>query len=135
MASWLLKTESSTYSWDDLVREQKTRWDGITNPAALIAIRQMRAGDEALIYHSGAERAVVGIARITRGAYQDPAQDDPRRAVVDLEPVRALKVPVALAAVKAEPALADFALVRNSRLSTMPVEPAVRRALGRLGVK
>ncbi|MBA2291405.1 MAG: EVE domain-containing protein [Gemmatimonadales bacterium] len=135
MASWLLKTESSTYSWDDLVKAGKTRWDGVTNPAALIAIRQMRAGDEALIYHSGAERALVGIAKITRGAYQDPASNDPRRAVVDLAPVRPLKAPVTLSAVKAEPTLAEFALVRNSRLSTMPVEPAVRRILTRLGVR
>ncbi len=135
MASWLLKTEPSTYSWDDLVREGKTRWDGITNSSALIAIRQMRAGDEALIYHSGDERALVGIATITRGAYQDPAQDDPRRAVVDLEPVRALKAPVTLSAIKAEPALADFSLVRNSRLSTMPVDAAVRRVLTKLGVR
>ncbi len=135
MASWLLKTEPSTYSWDDLVREGKTRWDAITNPAALIAIRQMRAGDEALIYHSGAERAVVGIAKIIRGAYQDPASDDPRRAVVDLAPVRVLKAPVTLSAVKAEPALANFSLVRNSRLSTMPVNAAVRRVLTKLGVR
>ena len=78
MPSYLLKTEPSTYSWDDLVREGRTVWDGITNAAALIAIRQMRAGDEAIIYHSGKERAIVGIAKIVKSAYQDPKRDDPK---------------------------------------------------------
>ncbi len=135
MASWLLKTEPSTYSWDDLVRERKTRWDGITNAAALIAIRQMRAGDEALIYHSGKDRAVMGIAKVVKGAYADPAGNDPKLAVVDIAPVRALAEPVPLAAVKAVAALADFSLVRISRLSTMPVSASHRKELTKLGVK
>ena len=92
MTSWLLKTEPSTYSWSDLVRDGKTVWDGVTNAAALIHLRAMQTGDEALIYHSGDERAIVGIARITRGGHPDPGLDDPKRAVVDLKPVRALKV-------------------------------------------
>src|SRR5690606_38860447 len=94
MASFLLKTEPSTYSWDDLVREKRTVWDGITNAAALIAIRQMKAGDEAIIYHSGKDKAIVGIARIVKGAYQDPKRDDPKLAVVDVAPVKALERPI-----------------------------------------
>lgn len=133
-ASWLLKTEPSTYSWQDLVREKRTVWDGITNAAALIAIRQMKKGDEALIYHSGGERAIVGIAKIVKGAYQDPKRDDPKLAVVDVAPVKELAEPVPLAAIKARKELADFPLVRISRLSTMPVTAEERSVLKELGV-
>lgn len=133
-ASWLLKTEPSTYSWQDLVREKRAVWDGITNAAALIAIRQMKKGDEALIYHSGDERAIVGIAKIVKGAYQDPKQDDPKLAVVDVAPVKALAEPVPLAVIKARKELASFPLVRISRLSTMPVTAEERRVLRELGV-
>jgi predicted RNA-binding protein with PUA-like domain len=133
-ACWLLKTEPSTYSWQDLVRDKRTVWDGITNAAALIAIRQMKQGDEALIYHSGGERAIVGIAKIVKGAYQDPKRDDPKLAVVDVAPVKPLAEAVPLAAIKARTDLADFALVRISRLSTMPVTPAQRNVLRVLGV-
>ena len=133
-ACWLLKTEPSTYSWQDLVREKRTVWDGITNAAALIAIRQMKQGDEALIYHSGGERAIVGIAKIVKGAYQDPKRDDPKLAVVDVAPVKPLAEPVPLAAIKARTDLADFALVRISWVSTMPVTPAQRKVLKELGV-
>ena len=132
--SWLLKTEPSTYSWTDLVREKRTTWDGVTNAAALGAIRQMKAGDEALIYHSGEERAIVGIAKIVKDAYQDPKRDDPKLAVVDVAPVKALDAPVTLAAIKADKRLADFALVRISRLSTMAVSAAHRKLLQELGV-
>lgn len=135
MASFLLKTEPSTYAWADLVRDGRTTWDGVTNAAALIAIRQMRTGDEALIYHSGKDKAIVGIARIVKGAYPDPKLDDPKLAVVDLAPVRALKAPIPLARIKQEKALADFGLVRISRLSTMPVSEKHREILMRLGVK
>lgn len=134
MASWLLKTEPSTYSWDDLVRERRATWDGVTNAAALIAIRQMKAGDEALIYHSGGDKAIVGIATVVKGAYQDPGNDDPKLAVVDLAPVRALAHPIPLAAVKAVKGLANFGLVRISRLSTMPVSATHRKLLEKLGV-
>ncbi len=135
MPSFLLKTEPSTYSWSDLVREGRTTWDGITNAAALIAIRQMRRGDEAIIYHSGKDKAIVGIAKITKGAYQDPKRDDPKLAVVDVAPVRAIDPPIPLAAIKAEKGLADFGLVRISRLSTMPVSDRHRKLLAGLGVR
>lgn len=135
MASWLLKTEPSTYSWQDLVRDRRTTWDGVRNAAALIAIRQMKAGDEAIIYHSGGEKAVVGIAKIVKGAYADPNGGDPKLAVVDVAAVRAVDPPVPLAAIKAVKGLAEFGLVRISRLSTMPVSPAHRKLLEKLGVK
>jgi predicted RNA-binding protein with PUA-like domain len=135
MASFLLKTEPTTYSWDDLVREGRTVWDGVTNAAALNAIRSMKKGDEALIYHSGKDKAIVGIARVVKDSYADPKQKDPKLAVVDVEPVRPLDVPVTLAQVKADPRLADFALVRISRLSTMPVGEKHRKLLEGLGVR
>ena len=140
--AWLLKTEPSTYSWGDLVRDGKTVWDGVSNAAALINLRAMRTGDEALIYHSGDGKAIVGIARITRGAYADPKLKDPKRVVIEVQPVRALKTPVTLAAVKAEPtpppadpALAQLGLVRMSRLSCMPVSAEQRAVLRKLGVR
>ena len=94
--SWILKTEPSTYSWDDLLREGTTAWEGVTSPAALIHLRAMAAGDEALIYHSGNVRAIVGIAGIASDPYPDPGLGDPRRVVVDVTPWRPLKAPVTL---------------------------------------
>jgi len=135
MASFLLKSEPSTYSWADLLREKRTVWDGIRNAAALIAIRQMKAGDEAIIYHSGNERAIVGIAKIVKGAYQDPKHDDPKLAVVDVVPVKELDEAIPLARIKGEKGLADFVLVRITRLSTMPVTPAQRKILKKQGAR
>jgi predicted RNA-binding protein with PUA-like domain len=129
MNRWLLKTEPSTYAWADLVRERRATWDGVANPSALGHMRAMRKGDEAFIYHTGDEKAIVGIARVASDAYVDPKLADPKRVVVDLEPVRALKHPVTLASVKADKRFADFALVRISRLSVMPVTPAQWEAL------
>jgi predicted RNA-binding protein with PUA-like domain len=123
MAYWLLKTEPTTYSWDDLVREGTTIWDGVANNAALKHMRAMQVGDEALIYHSGDVRAAVGLARISKAAYQDPQKDDPKAIVVDVEALRPLARPVTLGQIKAEPALASWALVREARLSVMPCSP------------
>jgi predicted RNA-binding protein with PUA-like domain len=119
--AWLLKTEPSTYSFDDLRRDKRTTWDGVSNPVALKNIRAMRKGDQAFVYHTGDEKAIVGVARIASDPFADPKLDDARRVVIDLEPVRALRKPVTLAAVKADRRFADFALVRISRLSVMPV--------------
>jgi len=127
--SWLLKTEPSTYSFDDLVRDKRTTWDGVSNPVALKNLRAMRKGDQAFVYHTGAEKAIVGIARIAGDPRPDPKLDDPRLVVVELEPVRGLRTPVSLAAVKADRRFADFALVRISRLSVMPVPPDTWKAL------
>ncbi|HWA59449.1 MAG TPA: EVE domain-containing protein [Gemmatimonadales bacterium] len=118
---WLLKTEPSTYSFDRLVTEGQAVWDGVRNNLALKYLREMKAGDQILIYHSGSDKAVVGQAKVVRAAYPDPNGDDPKLVVVDLVPAGRLAKPVPLSAVKAEPSLADLPLVRMPRLSVMPV--------------
>lgn len=130
MNRWLLKTEPSQYSFADLVRERRTTWDGVSNPLALKHLRAIQRGDLVFVYHTGDEKAVIGIARAVADAKVDPR--NARLAVVDLEPDQALARPVTLAEIKADPAFADFALVRLSRLSVMPVpEPVWRRLLQR----
>lgn len=119
MAYWLMKSEPGTYSWDDLVRDGATEWDGVRNPTARIHLRAMNEGDEAFFYHSGDERQVVGIMRVTREAAPDPR--DSNWVSVAVEPVRPLARPVTLKAIKAEPSLAKMELVRLSRLSVSPV--------------
>src|SRR5881296_3733524 len=118
---WLLKTEPDQYSYADLVRDGATVWDGVSNNAALKHMRAMQPGDLALFYHSGDERRAVGLAEVTSAAYPDPHAGDPRLVVVNIKPLRSLAKPVTLAAVKSDPAFADFALVRQSRLSVVPV--------------
>jgi len=120
---WLLKTEPEHYSYADLERDGATVWDGVANNAALLHIRSMQPGDLALIYHTGDQRQAVGLAEITSAPYPDPQAGDPKLVVVDLRPLRQLPQPVTLAAVKADPAFADFALVRQGRLSVVPVTP------------
>ena len=118
MAHWLMKSESGVYSWDDLVRDKTTEWDGVRNPTARIHLRAMKKGDEAFFYHSGDERQVVGIMRVSREARPDPK--DPAWVSVQVEPVRPIS-PVTLKQIKAEPSLAKMELVRLSRLSVSPV--------------
>ena len=118
MAHWLMKSEPGVYSWDDLVRDKSTEWDGVRNPTARIHLRAMAVGDEAFFYHSGDERQVVGIMRVSRGGRPDPK--DANWVSVEVEPVRPLG-PVTLKAIKAEPGLAKMELVRLSRLSVSPV--------------
>ena len=124
MAYWILKTEPSTYSFDQLERDRSAVWDGVSNPLALKHLREMQPGDEVLIYHTGDEKAVVGLARVTSAAYPDPKAKDPKLVVVDLKPVKRLKGPVTLAAIKAEPVFQDLALVRMPRLSVVPATAA-----------
>lgn len=119
MAYWLMKSEPSSYSWADLVRDGGTMWDGVRNNAARLHLRAMKAGDEALFYQSMEDRSVVGIMRIT-GTGQ-PDGDDGSWVKVPVEPVRPLAKPVALAAIKAESRLAKMELIRQSRLSVAPV--------------
>ncbi len=126
---WLLKTEPSTYGFDDLVREGRTVWDGVKNAVALKHLRAMRRGDEVLVYHTGKEKQIVGTARVAADPYPDPRGKDPKLVVVDLEAGSRLPAPVTLASVKADPAFADFALVRLPRLSVMPVSPDQGRRL------
>ena len=122
MAHWLMKSEPESYSWDDLVRDAGTEWDGVRNNAARLHLKAMKPGDEAFFYHSMSDRAVVGIMRVTRAARPDPR--DPDWVSVRVEPVRPLARPVTLAAIKAEPALAKMELIRQSRLSVAPVRDA-----------
>jgi predicted RNA-binding protein with PUA-like domain len=123
MSFWLLKSEPDNYSYADLERDGATIWDGVANNTALMHIRTMQPGDLALIYHTGDQRQAVGLAEITSAPYADPQAGDPKLVVVDLRPLRRLPQPVTLAAVKADPAFADFALVRQGRLSVVPVTP------------
>jgi predicted RNA-binding protein with PUA-like domain len=118
---WLFKTEPSVYSWADLVRDRRTVWDGVKNALALRHLAAVAKGDEVLIYHTGDEKAAVGIAKAARGAYPDPKQKDARLLVVDLEPVKALARPVTLGEMRANRRLAGFDLLRLPRLSVMPV--------------
>lgn len=121
---WLLKTEPQAYSWQRLERDRRTVWDGVKNALALRHLAATAPGDEALVYHTGEERAAVGIARVARGAYPDPAAKDRRLVVIDLEPVRALPRPVPLAEMRASAKLAGFDLLRLPRLSVVPVSAA-----------
>ena len=123
MAYWLLKTEPSTYSWSDLVREKKASWDGISNATALIHLRSMKKGDLALIYHTGGEKAAVGVAEIASNPYPDPKQKDHKLVVVDLKPKTPLGKPVTLDQIKSDKAFEGFDLLRISRLSVVPVPP------------
>jgi predicted RNA-binding protein with PUA-like domain len=118
---WILKTDADTYPFDQFVRERRAVWDGVSNALALKHIRSMAKGDHAFIYHSGDEKALVGLARIVSDPYPDPKSDDPRLAVVDVEAGDRLAHPVTLAAIKADPAFAELGLVRMSRLSVVPV--------------
>ena len=129
MAHWILKTEPTTYAFADLVRERRTRWEGVSNAVALKHIRSMREGDDALIYHTGNEKSLIGSARIVSEPYPDPGQDDPRLVVVDIEAGTPLARPVTLAEIKADPAFRDLGLVRLSRLSVVPVEPDLWKRL------
>jgi predicted RNA-binding protein with PUA-like domain len=119
MAYWLMKSEPSSYSWEDLVRDGGTAWDGVRNNAARLHLRAMKPGDEAFFYHSMDERAVVGIMRIA--GIGQPDGEDGSWVKVPVEPVRPLNKPVTLAQIKAEPRLAKMELIRQSRLSVAPV--------------
>ncbi len=120
MNYWLVKTEPGTYSWEDLVRDKKTTWDGVRNFQARNNLKAMKKGDLAFFYHSGDDKAVIGISKVSKEAYPDPKDKD--WLVVDLEVNKKLKNPVTLAQVKAIKKLADMVLVRVSRLSVQPVK-------------
>ena len=118
---WLVKTEPFKYSWEDLVKDGWTYWDGVRNYEARNNIRAMAVGDQLLFYHSNEDRAVVGIAEVIREHYQDPTTDDDRWSVVDIKPLQALSAPVTLAEIKREPRLSNMQLVTRGRLSVSPV--------------
>ena len=121
---WLAKSEPDAYSWDDLVRDEWTYWDGVRNYEARNNLRKMAVGDRMLYYHSGKARAVAGIAEVIREHYQDPTTEDARWSAVDIKPLKALPRAVTLREIKADPRLADMQLVRRGRLSVTPVTPA-----------
>lgn len=124
MPSYILKTEPSTYSFDDLVRDKRTVWDGISNPVALKHLRGVKKGDTLLIYHSGEQKSVVGLARAASAAYQDPKVADPKRVVIDIVAGKAVPEPVTLAQFRADAVLKATDLVRLSRLSVIPLTDA-----------
>ena len=130
---WLVKSEPGAYSWDDLVKDRSTYWEGVRNLQARNNLKGMKKGDLVLFYHSNVGKDVVGIARVTKPAYRDPSSDDERWVVVDVEPVKPMTEPVSLARIRAEPALRDVGLVRQSRLSVMPIEGPHFRHILKLG--
>lgn len=121
MAYWLVKSEPTVYSWDDLVKEKETCWSGIRNYAARLHLRNMKKGDQVFFYHSNEGTAIVGIAKVAKEAYQDPTTEDDKWSAVDLKPVKKLKNVVTLEQIKKDKRLANMALVRIGRLSTQPV--------------
>ena len=133
MPYFLAKTDPDTYSLDDLEREKKAVWDGVTNPQALRAIREMRPGDRVFVYHSGGQSAVVGLAEVVSDPRPDPS--NARLAVVDLAFAGRLDPPVTLAEIKASGLFNDWALVRQGRLSTMPAPDAFARWMRKKGAR
>jgi len=133
---WLVKSEPETYSWDDFVKEGSTAWTGVRNFAARLNLRAMAAGDEVLFYHSGDGKAAVGVSKVKKAAYPDPTAKEGDWSCVDLAPVKPFRKPVSLAEIKARKSLQNIALVRQSRLSVMPLgakEFAEILAMGGLG--
>jgi predicted RNA-binding protein with PUA-like domain len=116
---WMVKQEPETYSWDDFVKDGRTDWTGVRNYQARNNLRGMKTGERVLFYHSGKEKAVVGIAEVVKGAYEDPTADDAQWVAVDLKPVRALKSSVPLAAIRYDKRLSQLPLIRQSQLSVM----------------
>jgi predicted RNA-binding protein with PUA-like domain len=121
---WLVKQEPSDYSWADFVQDGGTEWTGVRSFAARLHLRGMKRGDPVLFYHSGEEKQVVGIAQVAKAAYPDPTAEEGDWSAVDLAPVKPLAQPVTLAAIKQDKALRDVALVKQTRLSVMPLSPA-----------
>ncbi len=122
MNYWLIKTEPGTYSWADLEKDKKTTWDGVRNYQARNNLQAMKKGDMALFYHSGDDKAVMGIAKISKTAFQDPTTSDPAWVVVEVQHYKRLRNPVTLTQVKKDKRLAQMVLVKNSRLSVQPVK-------------
>ena len=132
---WLVKSEPDTYAWTDLVRDGNTDWTGVRNFAARLHLKAMRPGDRVFFYESQGPKAIVGLAQVTRVAFPDPTADEAGWVAVELKAVKPFAKPVTLAQIKAEPALANMALVRISRLSVQPVTPAEFARVEKLGSK
>jgi predicted RNA-binding protein with PUA-like domain len=130
---WLVKQEPGSYSWSDFVAEGQTAWTGVRNYTARNNLRKMQKGDEVLFYHSGEDKAVVGIARVTRPAYLDPTAKEGDWSAVDLAPIKALRLPVPLREIKSNPRLKGIPLIRQSRLSVMPLAESKFREIVTMG--
>jgi predicted RNA-binding protein with PUA-like domain len=124
MAYWLMKSEPDVYGWDKLVAEKRGRWDGVRNWTAARNLKTMKVGDLAFFYHSNIGKEIVGVMKIVREAYPDASDPEGKWVMVDVSPVKPVKTPVTLAAIREEPKLKDMALVRYARLSVQPVQPA-----------
>ena len=133
MKHWLVKQEPDTYAWDQFVRDKGTAWTGVRNFQARNNLRAMKKGDEVFYYHSVTGKAVVGLARVAREAYPDPTAKEGDWSCVDLVPLRACRNPVTLEAIKGDASLKDIALLRQSRLSVMPLSSTEAKTLRKLG--
>ena len=133
MRFWLVKQEPSKYNWEQLVRDKKTYWDGVRNYQARNNLQEMKRGDLVLFYHSVIGKEVKGICKVTKEFYPDPTSDDPRWCVVDLKPVQTMRSPVTLDDIKSHPGLEDIALIRQSRLSVMPLSKKELKIILKLG--
>ncbi|MCH6579029.1 MAG: EVE domain-containing protein [Nitrospinae bacterium] len=133
MQFWLVKQEPSKYSWQQFVEDRETYWDGVRNYQARNNLQAMKKGDRVLFYHSVVGKEIKGIARVTRESYPDPTTDDPAWVVVDLKPVKPMKVPVTLEQIKSHAKLREMALIKQSRLSVMPLTPAEFKIILELG--
>lgn len=133
MTAWLMKSEPEAYAWSQLVKDKRTEWNGVRNFQANNNMKAMKAGDAAFFYHSGDEKAVVGVMKIVKEWRPDPSDKEGRFGMVDVAAVQAFKRPVTLAEIKSTPALAKMAFVKQSRLSVSPVTAAEWKALVKLG--
>ncbi|WP_162915095.1 EVE domain-containing protein [Desertibaculum subflavum] len=132
MAYWLIKSEPSSFSWDDQVKRGVANWDGVRNHQAAANLRAMKKGDRCFFYHSVDEKQIVGIVEVVKEAYPDPKDPTGRFVQVDVKAVKPVPKPVTLAQIKAEPSLKDLALIRQSRLSVSPVDAAAWKTLSRM---
>jgi len=133
MAYWLIKSEPGSWSWDDQVRDGTAEWDGVRNHQAAINLKAMRLGDLVFFYHSVDEKRIVGIVEVVKESYPDPSDPSGRFVMVDVKALRAMKRPVTLAEIKAEPRLGDLALVRHSRLSVVPIGKSEWQLICKMG--
>jgi predicted RNA-binding protein with PUA-like domain len=133
MAHWLVKSEPSVYSWDNMVADKRTHWNGVRNFQAAANLKAMKVGDTCFFYHSNEEKAVVGVVEIAKTYYPDPSDETGKFGMVDVKAHKKLKKPVTLATIKADPELADLALVRQSRLSVMPIDAKAWAKIVKLG--
>jgi len=133
MQCWLMKTEPSTWSWDDQIRKKITHWDGVRNYQASNNLKAMRVDDLCFFYHSGEDRKIMGIVEIIRSYYPDPSDLTKRFGMVDVKVIKALKHPVSLQDIKKEPCLAHLALIRQSRLSVMPIDETAWKFILQMG--